>query len=438
MRMYDIISKKRNNGALTKDEIDFFITGYTNGSIPDYQVSALLMAIYFNGMSEQETLDFTLSMTHSGDIVDLSSIEGLKVDKHSTGGVGDKTTLVIAPIVASCGVPVAKMSGRGLGHTGGTVDKLESINGIRTDIEHERFFEIVNKVGVCVIGQSGNFAPADKKLYALRDVTATVESIPLIASSIMSKKLAAGSDCILLDVKTGMGAFMKTVEDSIALAEAMVKIGNGAGKNTMALITDMDIPLGNAIGNSLEVIESIETLKGNGPKDLEEICLQLAANMLCLAEEGDFEHCLSLAKEAISSGRALKKLEDMVEAQGGDVALIRDTNLFQKAEMCYEVLSPEEGYIQSIQTEECGKASVMLGAGRETKESEIDFSAGIILYKKVGDFVKEGDVLAKFYYAKKIDVSGAVGKFINAITIGNEKPKKPTLIHAKVNKSGIV
>ena len=432
MRMYDIISKKRNKGILTKEEINFFVSGYTDGSIPDYQASALLMAIYFNGMTEEETVELTVSMANSGDTVDLSAINGIKVDKHSTGGVGDKTTLVVAPIVASCGVPVAKMSGRGLGHTGGTVDKLESIQGLRTDIAQEEFFKIVNETGICVIGQSGNFAPADKKLYALRDVTATVESIPLIASSIMSKKLAAGSNCILLDVKTGTGAFMKTVEASIALAEAMVKIGNGAGRKTIALITDMDIPLGNAIGNSLEVIEAIETLKGNGPKDLEEICLQLAANMLYLAEKGNLEECLLLAKEAILSGRALQKLEDMVKAQGGDSSVVRNTELFEKAEACHEILSEKEGFIQSIQTEDCGIASVMLGAGRETKESDIDFSAGIVLYKKVGDVVKKGDILAKFYSAKNVDITAAKEKFIHSICISKEAPKPSKLVHARI------
>lgn len=436
--MYDIISKKRNKGTLTKEEIHFFIEGYTNGTIPDYQASALLMAIYFNGMSEDETLNLTISMANSGDIVDLSEIKGIKVDKHSTGGVGDKTTLVIAPIVAACGVSVAKMSGRGLGHTGGTVDKLESIEGLKTDLPRDEFFKIVNEVGVCVIGQSGNLAPADKKLYALRDVTATVESIPLIASSVMSKKLAAGSDCILLDVKTGTGAFMKTVEDSIELAKAMVKIGNGAGKNTVALITDMDRPLGNAIGNSLEVIEAVETLKGNGPKDLEEICLNLCANMLYLAGKGNLEQCFQMVEDCIKSGKAFQKFEEMVIAQGGDVSVIRDTNLFKKSEVCTDVLSDKEGYIQSIQTEDCGIASVMLGAGRETKESDIDFSAGIVLCKKVGDYVKVGDILAKFYSAKNANINGAKVKFINALTIGNEKAKEFKLIYARVGKEKTV
>ncbi|MBQ6834590.1 MAG: thymidine phosphorylase, partial [Lachnospiraceae bacterium] len=331
MRMYDLIMKKRNGEALTKQEIDYMITEYVAGEIPDYQMSAFLMAVYFNGMTEEETVTMTQAVAHSGDMVDLSAIEGIKVDKHSTGGVGDKTTLIITPMVAACGVKVAKMSGRGLGHTGGTVDKLESIPGFQTAIDQERFFEIVNETGLSVIGQSGNMTPADKKLYALRDVTATVDSIPLIAVSIMSKKLAAGSDAILLDVKTGSGAFMKTVDDSIALAREMVSIGENAGRKTAALITDMDIPLGNNIGNSLEVIEAVETLQGNGPEDLTEVCLQLAGNMLYLAGKGTIEECIAMAKKTIEDGSALERLVAMVEAQGGDSSVILDTGKFEKA-----------------------------------------------------------------------------------------------------------
>ncbi len=398
MRMYDLIMKKRNGEALTKEEIQYMITEYVDGRIPDYQMSAFLMAGYFQGMTEEETLAMTLAVAHSGDMVDLSGIEGMKVDKHSTGGVGDKTTLIIAPIVASCGVKVAKMSGRGLGHTGGTVDKMESIPGMQTSLDRDRFFEVVNKTGLSVIGQSGNLAPADKKLYALRDVTATVDSIPLIAVSIMSKKLAAGNDGILLDVKTGSGAFMKTVEDSIALAKEMVSIGENAGKKMTALITNMDIPLGHNIGNSLEVIEAVQTLKGqlakemvsigenagkkmtalitnmdiplghnignslevieavqtlkgHGPKDLTEVCLQLASNMLYLSAKGTIEECRQMSEEAISSGRALDRLIAMVEAQGGDADVIRDTDKFAKASYQREVLADKDGYITHMNAE---------------------------------------------------------------------------------------
>ena len=328
MRMYDLIKKKRNNEELSEEEIRFLIREYVAGNIPDYQMSAFLMAVYFQGMTEAETLAMTMEAARSGDMVDLSSIEGIKVDKHSTGGVGDKTTLIVAPMAAACGVKVAKMSGRGLGHTGGTVDKLESIPGFRTSLNREEFFAVVNKIGLSVIGQSGNLAPADKKLYALRDVTATVDSIPLIAVSIMSKKLAAGSDGILLDVKTGSGAFMKTLEDSVLLAQEMVKIGAGAGKRIMALITSMDIPLGNKIGNSLEVIEAVETLRGEGPEDLTKVCIHLAASMLYLAGKGEMEECLRLAEGTLKDGSALNCLQKMVEAQGGDASVISDPETF--------------------------------------------------------------------------------------------------------------
>ena len=385
MRMYDLIMKKRNGEALTEQEIQYMIREYVAGEIPDYQMSAFLMAVYFKGMTEEETLAMTQAVAHSGEMVDLSGIEGVKVDKHSTGGVGDKTTMIIAPIVAACGVKVAKMSGRGLGHTGGTVDKLESIPGLHTSLSREDFFNVVNQTGLSVIGQSGNLAPADKKLYALRDVTATVDSIPLIAVSIMSKKLAAGNDCILLDVKTGSGAFMKSIDDSIALAKEMVAIGENAGRKTVALITDMDIPLGHNIGNSLEVIEAVETLKGNGPEDLTEVCVHLASNMLFLAGKGTLEECRSLVREVIANGEALKRLAAMVEAQGGDSSVIFDTDKFEKAAYQHEVLAKKSGYITFMDTESCGIASAMLGAGRETKDSQIDFAAGIILKKNVGD-----------------------------------------------------
>lgn len=437
MRMYDLIMKKRNGEALTTAEIDYMITEYVAGNIPDYQMSAFLMAVYLNGMTEEETVTLTLEVAHSGEMVDLSAIEGIKVDKHSTGGVGDKTTLIIAPIVAACGVKVAKMSGRGLGHTGGTVDKLEAIPGFQTVIAQDRFFEIVNTIGVSVIGQSGNLAPADKKLYALRDVTATVESIPLIAASIMSKKLAAGSDAILLDVKTGSGAFMKTVDDSIALAKEMVSIGENAGRKTAALITDMDIPLGNNIGNSLEVIEAVETLKGNGPEDLTEVSLQLAANMLYLAEKGTIEECLAMAKKTIEDGSALERLVAMVEAQGGDSSVILDTEKFDKAPFECPIISAEEGYIASMDTESCGIASSMLGAGRETKESDIDFSAGIILKRKVGDFVKKGDVLAVMYTSKESLFANAEKRYLSALTFAKVKPAENPRIFARITKDGV-
>ena len=382
MRMVDLIAKKRNGKSLSSEEISQMIQEYVEGSIPDYQMSAFLMAVFFQGMTEEETLAMTNAVAHSGDMVDLSAIEGIKVDKHSTGGVGDKTTLIIGPMVAACGVKVAKMSGRGLGHTGGTVDKMESIPGMQTGLSQEEFFKVVNQTGLCVIGQSGNITPADKKLYAMRDVTATIDSIPLIAVSIMGKKLAAGSDCILLDVKTGSGAFMKTVDDSIALAKEMVAIGENAGKRTVALITNMDIPLGNNIGNSLEVIEAVETLKGNGPADLTHESINLAGNMLYLAGKGSLEECKKMAETTIQDGSALKCLIAMVEAQGGDSAVIKDSSRFKQAPFSQEVLATESGYVVSMDTEKCGIASAMLGAGRETKESEIDYSAGIILHKK--------------------------------------------------------
>lgn len=437
MRMYDIISKKRDGGVLTSEEIKFFVKGYVNGEIPDYQVSALMMAIYFNGMNAEETANLTMSMANSGEVIDLSKIPGVKVDKHSTGGVGDKTTLIISPIVASFGVKVAKMSGRGLGHTGGTIDKMESIPGMKTALPREEFFDIVENVGMSVIGQSGNLVPADKKLYALRDVTATVESIPLIASSIMSKKIAAGSDCILLDVKTGSGAFMKTVEDSIKLAKAMVEIGENVGRKTVALITDMDRPLGAAIGNSLEIIEVCEVLKGRGPKDLLEICIELAANMLHLGTDKDLKTCKEMAREAINNGSAFNKLKEMVQAQGGDVSVLEDSDKFEKAKIKYEVKSRESGYIHSMNTEKCGIASVVLGAGRETKESDIDFSAGIILEKKVGNKVNEGEIIATLYSSDLEKCKNAEEILQGAIEISQEEPEFVPTIHARVSKDGI-
>ncbi len=437
MRMYDIIMKKRNGGTLAEEEIRFMIHEYVLGNIPDYQMSAMLMAIYFQGMTDIETTILTDAMAHSGDMVDLSGIDGIKVDKHSTGGVGDKTSLIIAPIVAACGGKVAKMSGRGLGHTGGTVDKMESIPGMQTSIPQEQFIDIVNKTGLCVIGQSGNLAPADKKLYALRDVTATVDSIPLIAASIMSKKLAAGNDCILLDVKTGSGAFMKTLDGSIELAKKMVAIGEHAGKKTVALITDMDIPLGFAIGNSLEIIEVVDTLHNKGPKDLTEVCLHLASNMLFLSGKGTLEECRKMSEEAITSGAAFQKLIEMVEAQGGDSSVLKDTNNFAKAPYERKVIASMEGYITHMNTEQCGISSLVLGAGREKKEDSIDYSAGIILNKKVGDYVKKGEVLATLYTSKQESLEESEKILLNAIKVEEKPIKLEPLIFARIEKDKV-
>lgn len=438
MRMYDIIMKKRNGTILSEDEIRYMIQEYVAGNIPDYQMSAMLMAIYFRGMTDEETTILTNAMAHSGDMVDLSAISGITIDKHSTGGVGDKTSLILAPIVAACGGKVAKMSGRGLGHTGGTIDKMEAIPGMKTSLPQDKFIEIVNKIGFSVIGQSGNLAPADKKLYALRDVTATVDSIPLIAASIMSKKLAAGNDCILLDVKTGSGAFMKTLEGSIELAEKMVAIGENAGKKTVALITDMDIPLGYAIGNSLEIIEVVETLHNHGPKDLTEVSLKLAANMLHLAGFGSVEECLIKAKNTLEDGSAFLKLIEMVEAQGGDSSVLKDTNTFVKAPYEKIVFAPKAGYISHMNTEQCGIASLVLGAGRETKESSIDYSAGIILKKKVGDYVKMGDPLAVLFTSKEEALKEAEKIILNATIIEEATVAVNPLIFARVDKETVV
>ena len=438
MRMYDLIMKKRNGGVLTDAEIEFMIDGYVKGDVPDYQMSAMLMAIWFKGMNAHETTELTKVMAKSGDMIDLSAIQGKKVDKHSTGGVGDKTTLIAAPSVAACGGKVAKMSGRGLGHTGGTVDKLEAIPGYRTALDRREFFDIVNKHGVSVIGQSGNLAPADKKLYALRDVTATVDSIPLIASSIMSKKLAAGSDCILLDVKTGSGAFMKTLDDSIKLAQTMVSIGEGAGRRTVALITDMDTPLGHAIGNSLEVTESMDVLKGHGPKDLTEVSLQLAENMLYLVGKGTIEECRAMAEKSIADGSAFECFASMVEAQGGDSSVLRDPEKFQKAPFKADVLADRDGYIVKMNAEECGIASVVLGAGREKKDSPIDFSAGIMMMKKYGEQVRKGEKLATLYTSKQESLAEAERMYKEAVVIGDEKPAAEPLVYARVEKDNII
>lgn len=437
MRAYDLIDKKKHGEALTEDEIRFMVQGFVSGEIPDYQMASMLMAIYFQGMNEEEMTYLTLDMARSGDMVDLSAIEGIKVDKHSTGGVGDKTTLVIGPIVAALGVKVAKMSGRGLGHTGGTIDKMEAIPGLQTSIAKEQFFDIVNKIGIAVIGQSGNIVPADKKLYALRDVTATVDSIPLIASSIMSKKIAAGSDGIVLDVKTGSGAFMTTLDDSITLAKEMVSIGVGAGRRCCALITDMDVPLGYAIGNSLEVIEAVNTLNNQGPDDLTQVCLWLAAHMLHMADMGEVEHCYQMAKGVLEDGSGLKVLADMVEAQGGDPRYIIDTDCFEQSKYSYEVLAEQGGFISHIDTQACGIASVILGAGRSKKEDLIDYTAGILLKKKYGDSVQRGDVLAVLYSNDQALFDEAANKIINAYEIGSQIAEEKKLIYARVTNHEI-
>lgn len=429
MRMYDIIHKKRNGGELSGDEIRFFVEGYTNGSIPDYQAAAFCMAVYFQGMTEKETSELTLAMAESGDQIDLSGIDGFTVDKHSTGGVGDKTSLIVAPIVASCGGKVAKMSGRGLGHTGGTVDKLEAIPNFRTELTPDEFIKQVNNIGLCIVGQTGELAPADKKLYALRDVTATVESIPLIASSIMSKKLAAGSKGIVLDVKTGSGAFMKTFEESENLAKEMVSIGKSAGRSVTAVITNMDIPLGNSIGNSLEVIEAIKTLKGEGESDLTDVCLTLAAQMLCMVTGEDEKACYAMAKGAIGDGSALNKLCEMISAQGGNAGVVDDFSLFKQPKHTVEISSEREGYIEHTDAEKIGLASVILGAGREKKGDLIDLSAGIVLKKKTGDRVKKGDTLAIFYTDDESKIEEAKREFFEAFTFGKKKPPAQKLIY---------
>lgn len=421
MDFKSIIRKKRDGFALTKEEIEFVAFAAANETVPDYQLSALLMAIFFNSLNEEETLWLTDAMARSGDMADLTGIDGIKGDKHSTGGVGDKTTLIVAPVVACCGVKMAKMSGRGLGHTGGTVDKLESIPGFKTSLETEEFVNIVNTCGLCVAGQSGRLCPADKKLYGLRDVTATVDNMPLIASSIMSKKLAGGADCIVLDVKCGSGAFMKDLDSAKELAEKMVEIGKGAGKKIAALITDMDKPLGRYIGNSLEVVEAVETLKGNGPKDLTEISVLLAAKLLQLAGRGGFEECKALAKSKIADGSALRKLAEMVKLQGGDDKYIFDADLFPKAEYKREIIAQESGYIAAMDTEGVGSVCVALGAGRQKKEDSIDPSAGIILEKKTGDYVEKGDLLATLYCSDDTLFIAAEKQYRKSVTFSASK-----------------
>ncbi|PHK49083.1 pyrimidine-nucleoside phosphorylase [Staphylococcus edaphicus] len=428
MRMVDIIEKKRDGQALTTQEIDYFIAGYTKGDIPDYQVSSLAMAIYFQDMNDDERAALTMAMVNSGDVIDLSNINGIKVDKHSTGGVGDTTTLVLAPLVAAVGVPVAKMSGRGLGHTGGTIDKLESVEGFHVEITEDKFVKLVNEAKVAVIGQTGNLTPADKKLYGLRDVTGTVNSIPLIASSIMSKKIAAGADAIVLDVKTGNGAFMKTLEDAEALAHAMVRIGNNVGRNTMAIISDMGQPLGNAIGNALEVKEAIETLQGNGPEDLTELVLTLGSQMVVVGGKAkDLAEARSMLEQAIQDGTALESFRTFLENQDGDGSVVEDVSKLPQAKYQIELPAQSSGYVTEIIANEVGVASMMLGAGRQTKEDDIDLSVGLVLHKKVGDKVNKGDALLTIH-SNQVQIDNVKEKLLQSITI-SEHGDEPTLIH---------
>ena len=428
MRMIDIIEKKRDGKSLTKEEIEFFVNGYTHGEVPDYQASSLAMAIFFQDMNDEERAALTMSMVNSGEKIDLSDINGIKVDKHSTGGVGDTTTLVLAPLVAAVGVPVAKMSGRGLGHTGGTIDKLESVKGFNVEISEKDFIKLVNDNQVAVIGQSGNLTPADKKLYALRDVTGTVNSIPLIASSIMSKKIAAGADAIVLDVKTGSGAFMKTLDDAEALAHAMVRIGNNVGRNTMAIISDMSQPLGNAIGNALELKEAIATLKGNGPKDLTELVLTLGSQMVVLAEKAtSLDEARQMLIDAIKTGKALNKFKTFLSNQGGDESIVDSPEKLPSAKYQVEFKAKKDGYITEIIANEIGVASMMLGAGRQTKEDVIDLGVGIVLNKKVGEHVEKGENILTIHTNTK-EIDDILYKLDNSITI-ESKGEAPTLIH---------
>ena len=428
MRMIDIIEKKRDGKSLTKEEIEFFVNGYTHEEVPDYQASSLAMAIFFQDMNDEERAALTMSMVNSGEKIDLSDINGIKVDKHSTGGVGDTTTLVLAPLVAAVGVPVAKMSGRGLGHTGGTIDKLESVKGFNVEISEKDFIKLVNDNQIAVIGQSGNLTPADKKLYALRDVTGTVNSIPLIASSIMSKKIAAGADAIVLDVKTGSGAFMKTLDDAEALAHAMVRIGNNVGRNTMAIISDMSQPLGNAIGNALELKEAIATLKGNGPKDLTELVLTLGSQMVVLAEQAtSLDEARQMLIDAIKTGKALNKFKTFLSNQGGDDSIVDSPEKLPSAKYQVEFKAKKDGYITEIIANEIGVASMMLGAGRQTKEDVIDLGVGIVLNKKVGEHVEKGENILTIHTNTK-EIDDILYKLDNSITI-ESKGEAPTLIH---------
>ncbi len=437
MRMYDIIMKKRNGHELSEKEIVFAVQGFTDGSIPDYQISALLMAIYFQGMNEKETLDLTMAMAHSGDLLDLSAITGIKVDKHSTGGVGDKTSLVVGPMVAALGVPVAKMSGRGLGHTGGTIDKLESISGFQTALDTKDFIENEKETNMAIVGQTANLAPADKKLYALRDVTATVDNLSLIASSIMSKKIASGADAIVLDVKTGSGAFMKTEKDAIDLAREMVKIGTGAGKDTIAIVSNMDQPLGNMVGNALEVKEAIETLDGNGPEDLTELSYVLGAYMLIAAGKADsLEEGMEKLRETIENKSALNKFREFIEAQGGDGAVVENTEMLPKASIIMDIISEEAGFIKRIDTSEIGMVSLILGGGRETKDSAIDLSVGIELKKKIGDRIEKDEVIATIYANDLERLKAARERLDLAYEISVTPVNKQQLVKWVISKNG--
>lgn len=436
MRIVDIIEQKRDGKELAREEIEYFIRGYCSGSIFDYQAAALIMAIFIKGLNSREIADLTEIMAESGDRADLSSIPGIKVDKHSTGGVGDKTTLIVAPVVAACGVPVAKMSGRGLGFTGGTIDKLESVKGLGTHLSMEEFINNVKEMGIAIASQTGNLAPADKKLYALRDVTATVNSIPLIASSIMSKKIASGADKILLDVKTGSGAFMRTLDDSIDLAREMVSIGEHAGKRTVAVITDMDSPLGNNVGNALEVKEAVATLNGRGPKDIETISIELAARMLELAGKGTIDRCRELSRESINNGNALKKLGEMAAKQGAKY-MPWDERAFDNAPYIDRIESPFDGYVSSIKAELVGKASMILGAGRENIESSIDHAAGIIFYKKRGDKVKKGDIIAELHTSMTEKLPEARALLLNSYLVSAKAPGQKPVILAYVDSNKI-
>ena len=429
MRIYDIIKKKRDGGELSREEIYFFINGYVDGSIHDYQAAALCMAIFYKGMTEEETAYLTSAMAESGDTVDLSCFGALSADKHSTGGVGDKTTLIVAPIAASLGCVMAKMSGKGLGHTGGTIDKLESIQGFNTALSPEEFFQVVNKTGLAVVGQTGNLTPADKKLYALRDVTATVDSLPLIASSIMSKKLAAGAKNIVLDVKYGSGAFMKTPEAATELAQAMVKIGESCGRNTSAVITNMDIPLGHNVGNALEVKEAIDVLTGNGPQDLKEVCLSLATQIVAITKGISSAEARALTEDALASGKAFNKFKEWIAAQGGNIEWIENTTLFPQASITYEITAEADGHISAMDTEKIGICAVILGAGRETKDSAIDMSAGIVLKKKTGDKISKGEALAVLHTNDAAAISSAKACFMRAITVTNDAPSLSPLIY---------
>lgn len=430
--MVDLIQKKRDGEQLTTEEIQFIVEGYTNGTIPDYQVSAWLMAVYFQNMTEKERADLTMAMVASGDQIDLRAIEGVKVDKHSTGGVGDTTTLVLGPLVAAAGVPVAKMSGRGLGHTGGTIDKLEAIEGFHVEITNEQFIELVNKNKIAIIGQSGNLTPADKKLYSLRDVTATVNSIPLIASSIMSKKIAAGADAIVLDVKTGAGAFMKTLEDSRELAKAMVNIGNNVGRKTMAVISDMSQPLGFAIGNALEVKEAIDTLKGEGPEDLTELCLVLGSHMVYAAGKADtLEEARQTLLKLINNGEALAKFKLFIEAQGGDGSVVDHPERLPQAKYQIELPAKNDGWVAEIIADHVGTAAMWLGAGRATKESEIDLAVGMMLNKKIGASVKAGESLVTIYSNDK-EIEHVKEELYRSIILSEEKVESPRLIHEEI------